>query len=619
MSGYEGRMLRVRLDTGTLDSFVLPAEVLRALIGGSGVGAWLFLEGHRPALDPLSPENPLMIIAGPLTGTGFPGSSRFSVCAKSPLTGIWGECSVGGTFGPVLRKAGWDGILFLGASPRPVSLLIEDSRAELRDASALWGKDVYDATDALAAEAGGKPRILAIGPAGENGVLFATIGNDKAHFAGRTGMGAVMGSKLLKGIAVKASGSVALADEEAFRAAHRSVMASCRESVPAQSLREMGTDGAMDLGMMTGDVPIRNWTVGQDLSLAAALGGPAMKDTWLTGNHACSNCPISCKRVAAVPDGPYRVEEGPGPEYETCCSFGTLIGNADLAAVVKANEVCNRLGMDTISCGATIAFAMECAEKGILDPARTGGIDLSWGNMAAVLELLPLIARREGLGALLAEGSARAAARLGGEAPRSAVTVKGLELPMHDPRGFHGMGLAYAYSNRGACHLQHAVLPIEQGMMALPELGLREDYPGQSGEGKPEMVFICENYGLLLNCLCQCHFVNFATAPADLLAALNAVTGWGMSLAELLTCGERVWNLKRGLNNLMGVRDRDDVLPERVLTPLAEGGAAGSVPDIAAMKSEYKRIRGLTEEGLPGAETLVRLGLEPLAHRLHTA
>jgi aldehyde:ferredoxin oxidoreductase len=619
MAGYAGSLLQVRLDSGVIDHIGLAEETRKRFIGGGGLGAWLYLEGFRPELDPLSPENPLMILNGPLTGTGFPGTSRFSVCAKSPLTGIWGECSVGGTLGPALRKAGLDGIIFLGTSPKPVCLVIDDQRIELRDARELWGRDIYETTDGLNEKLGKDFNIFCIGPAGENLVRFASISNDKAHFAGRTGLGAVMGSKLLKAVAVRGSGEPGLADEPAFRAARSAVMAAIKQSVPAQSLREMGTDGAMDLGMMTGDVPIRNWSRGQDLELSAALGGPTLKDRFLVRNHACSNCTIACKRVVEVKDGPYRVQAGPGPEYETCCTFGTMICNGDLAALIKANELCNRLGLDTISCGATIAFAMECFEKGLLGPAETGGLDLAWGDMQAVISLLPLIARRQGLGALLADGSAGAAARLGGRAADFTVTVKKLELPMHDPRGFHGMGLAYAYSSRGACHLQHAVLPVEQGFISLPELGLKDDYIGQSSQGKAAMVAICEDYGLLLNCVCQCHFVNFATPPAELLAALNAATGWTFNLDGLLECGRRIWQLKRGLVNLMGVRDEADRLPGRVMSALEEGGAAGSVPDLELMKREYKQIRGLDSDGIPRREILLGLGLPTLAQRLHGA
>jgi aldehyde:ferredoxin oxidoreductase len=430
-------------------------------------------------------------------------------------------------------------------------------------------------------------------------------------------MGAVMGLKNLKAVAVRGGGTVPLADEPAFHAAHKATMARCKDSMLAQSLHQMGTDGALDLGMMTGDVPIRNWQVGQDPELAAALGGPTLTDSYLVHSGTCAHCPIGCKRVVKVPAGPYAVEEGPGPEYETCCPFGSLLANRDLAAVIKANELCNRLGLDTISCGATIAWAMECFERGLLTRQQADGLELGWGNMEAVLALLPRIAVRQGFGDLLAEGSVRAAGRIGGEADCYAIAVKGLELPMHDPRAFHGMGLAYAYSSRGGCHNQHSVLPVEQGMVSLPELGLEEDYAGQTSEGKPAMVVICENYGLLANCLCQCHFVNFATAPADLLSALNAVTGWAYSLQDLLTCGERVWHLKRGLINLMGVRDDADALPERLLAPLPDGGAAGSAPDLPRMKREYQRLRGLSEEGLPRRENLERLGLQYLAMRLY--
>ncbi len=331
MGGYSGTLLRVRLDNGVIDRIPLPQRAAESFIGGSGLGAWLFLQEFDPLLDPLSAANPLMILNGPLTGTGFPGSSRFSVCARSPLTGIWGEASVGGTFGPALRRAGYDGILILGISPKPVVLVIQDEHAELRDAAGLWGKDLYEATDALASQLEGQHRILCIGPAGEHLVRFAAIGNDKAHYAGRTGLGAVMGSKRLKAIAARGSRGPDIADPAAFREASRAVTESCRQSVPAQSLKEMGTDGAMDLGMMTGDVPIRNWSRGQDLELSAALGGPTLAETYLVRNHACLHCPIGCKRVVTVKEGRYAVAEGPGPEYETCCTFGTMIDNRDLA------------------------------------------------------------------------------------------------------------------------------------------------------------------------------------------------------------------------------------------------------------------------------------------------
>ncbi len=617
MGGYGGRFLQVDLARGALEHLTLGEEFLQRYIGGSGLGAGVFLDRFVPGVEPLSPESPLMVMTGPLTGTNFPGSSRFIVCGKSPLTGIWGEAAIGGNFSPELKMAGYDGMIVLGASREPVYLVIEDHQVELRDAGNLWGKDTYHTTEFLKGELGNRYKILCIGQAGENLVRYAAIANDKGHFAGRTGMGALMGSKKFKAIAVHGTKKVPIQDPEAYSRAFRAVTKSCKESLIARTLHELGTDGGMDLGMMTGDVPIRNWTVGQDLELSARLGGPALRQNYLVRAHACSFCPIACKRVVKVDEGPYRVEEGPGPEYETCCTFGTLILNNNLAAVAKANEQCNRYGMDTMSCGSSIAFAMECYEKGLLSVQDTDGIGLEWGDMGAVLTLLDKIAHRQGIGDLLADGTRRAAESIGGDAHDLAVHVKGLEVPMHDPRGFHGMGLAYAYSSRGACHNQHTVLPVEQGWVIRTELGLQEDYQPQTSQGKAEMVYICENYGVLLNALCQCHFVNFVTAPEDLLGALNGVTGWEFTLDDLMACGERIWLLKRGLVNLMGVTDGDDVLPKRILTPLAEGGAAGSVPDLEGMKEEYKKVRGLNQKGVPSRKKLEGAGLEALAERLY--
>jgi len=379
----------------------------------------------------------------------------------------------------------------------------------------------------------------------------------------------------------------------------------------------MGTDAGMDLGMMTGDVPIKNWTIGEDLQLSANLGGPAMTETYLTRNHACSFCPIACKRIVKVEDGSFKTEEGPGPEYETCCTFGTLIMNDDLAGVIKANEWCNRYGMDTISCGATIAFAMEAFEKGIITRVDTDGIDLRWGNMHGVIELLHKIAKKEGIGAVLSEGSREAAKSLGRGAEEFAVEVKGLEAPMHDPRGFHGMGLAYMTSIRGACHLMHLALPVEQGISPFTEAGFQDNYVGATSEGKAEMIKLCEDLGLPLNSLVICEFVAYTLSANDLVEMVRVVTGFDFTLKDLLGCGERTWLLKRGLGNMMGVRAKDDRLPKRILTPLNEGAAAGSVPDVEKLLSEYYKIRGLDGDGKPKRDVLAKAGLEDLTKKLH--
>ncbi|MDP1991785.1 MAG: aldehyde ferredoxin oxidoreductase family protein [Syntrophales bacterium] len=616
--GYAGRYLRVDLKEDRCSDFTINDSLLRQFIGGSALGAKLYFDGYPLTADPLAPENPLFVMTGPMVGSGFPGTSRFAVCAKSPLTGIWGESACGGTFGPELKKAGYDGIVITGRTEKPVSLFIVEGEARLLDAADLWGRDTYETTDLLKK---GDPglKVLAIGPAGENLVRFAAIGNDKGHFVGRTGLGAVMGSKRLKAICVRGSGKLEKADETRYREIHKAALLEIKESALAGSLRAMGSDANMDIGMISGDVPVKNWSVGEDFDLSGALSGPTLSETYLTRAHACTHCPVACKRVVRVPDGPYRTEEGPGPEYETCGTFGTMIMNRDLAGVIKANELCNRYGMDTISCGSAIAWAMELFEKGVLTAKDTDGLDLTWGNMAAVLELLPRIARREGFGGLLAEGSLAAARKVGGDAVDAVVHVKGLDLPMHDPRGFHGMGLAYMMSNRGACHLQHAVLATEQGMASWPQLfPMKDDYRGTTSEGKAELVFHSENYGILGNSLSICHYLTDCLKPETIRDAFNAITGFGYSFADLMVCGARDWTFKRGINNLLGVTEKDDVLPKRIMTPLKEGAGAGSVPDMERLKKEYYALRGLDERGVPREEKLMELGLAELRERLYT-
>jgi aldehyde:ferredoxin oxidoreductase len=409
VGGYTGKILEVDLSTGKIGTASNEEEDQKKFIGGSGLAAKIFFDSFDPLVNPLTPENPLILMTGPLVGTQFPGTSRFAVCGKSPLTGIWGEGTCGGNFGPELKFAEIDGILVKGASPKPVYLSIEEDEIELKDVGDLWGMDNYSLTDLLKERHGKekRPKVLSIGLAGENQVKFAAICNDKGDFIGRTGMGALMGSKRLKAVVVRGREKVKIAYPEEYDALRKSLITKSRDAMVAQSFRSMGTDAGMDLGMMTGDVPIKNWAIGEDLALSASLGGPIMTEKYLTRNHACSFCPIACKRIVKVNDGPFKTEEGPGPEYETCCTFGTLIMNDDLAGVIKANEWCNRYGMDTISCGATIAFAMEAFEKGLIDKRDTDGIDLRWGNIAGVIELLHKIAHHEGIGTVLSEGGER--------------------------------------------------------------------------------------------------------------------------------------------------------------------------------------------------------------------
>jgi aldehyde:ferredoxin oxidoreductase len=617
-AGYAKRLLEVELTQGKIQKTPLDETLLKNFLGGGGLAAKLFLDRFSPDTDPLSKENPLIVMTGPLVGTLFPGSSRFAVCARSPQTGFWGIGTCGGNFGPELKFAGYDGILIEGKAEKPVYLLIDDESVEIKDAADLWGKDLYEVTDLLKQRHGEKkkPKILAIGPGGENKVLYAAIGNDNAHYIGRTGMGAVMGSKNLKAIVVTGTGKVIPALAEEYKEVRSRVIEKCNSSMVGQSMKSMGTAAALDLGMMTGDVPIRNWRQGE-FEGSGKTGGPAMTADYLTKGHACFACPIACKRVVKVDAGPYQTNEGPGPEYETCCTFGSFIENNNLEGIIKANELCNRYGVDTISCGSTIAFAMECFEKGILTTSDTDGMELTWGNIDVALKLIEKIALREGIGDLLALGSVKAAQKIGKGAEAYAVAVKGLELPAHDPRGFHGMGLEYAVGYRGACHLQHMSLYIEQGMCTFEDAGFKSDYNGQSSDGKAKMVYLSQNLGVPASSACLCVFVFACLEAQDVADMIHTVTGRDFSQEDLLNIGARIWLLMRGLTNLMGARSNDDSLPNNVMTPLDNGMSAGSKPDLEKMLKEYYELRGIDSNGIPKKEVLDNAGLHDLAVRLH--
>jgi aldehyde:ferredoxin oxidoreductase len=617
-AGYARRLLEIDLDGPRIKKTHIDEELLKKFLGGAGLATHLFLSRFSPDVIPLSKANPLFVMTGPLTGTSLPGSSRFAVCARSPQTGFWGVGTCGGNFGPELKYAGYDGIQITGRAEKPSYIVIDDESVEIRDAGDIWGKDIYEVTDILKERHGDKrkPKVLSIGPAGENLVLYSAISNDGAHFIGRTGLGAVMGSKNLKAVVVTGSGKVNPALPDEYKALRSQIIEKCRESMVAQSLRSMGTASSLDIGMVTGDVPIRNWR-GGEFEGSGNTGGPAMTENYLTREHACYACPIACKRVVKVESGPYKTKEGPGPEYETCCSFGSFIENDNLEGIIKANELCNRFGVDTISCGATIAFAMECFEKGILSMSDTEGLDLSWGNIDSALVLIEKISLRKGIGDLLAHGSVIASRKLGKGAEEFAVAVKGLELPAHDPRGFHGMGLEYAVGYRGACHLQHMSLYIEQGMTLFESAGFEEDYNAQSSDGKAKMAFLSQNLGVPAGSSCLCVFVFACIDAEDAVSMIRTVTGWDFSLDDYLNMGARLWLLQRGITNLMGARACDDILPPHVMKPLESGMAAGSVVDLEKMRKEFYELRGIDDTGIPRRDVLEKTGLNDLATRLY--
>lgn len=622
MHGYAGKVLEVDLSTGEMGTADLDEQDCRDFLGGSGLAAKMYLDRFPGDVDPLGPENPLILMTGPWTGSRVPGGNRFAACARSPITGLWGEASCGGYFGVELKAAGYDGIVFTGSSDKPVYLWISADKVELRDASDLWGKETYETTDILwersREETGKKAKVAVVGPAAVNGASFGAIVHDKHHVCGRSGMGTVMASKKLKAIAVVGSGKKQeAADPDALKEWRDGVLEAYKESIVVESLRAFGTNANLEVGSMLGDVPFKNWRMGEWDEGVEKINGPSFSDEVLVKAYACWACPIGCKRVVKVDQDPYRMPEGAGPEYETVVMLGANILNDNLESISKGNELCNRYGLDTITMGEVVAVVAECQEKGLLTPEDCDGISVGWTDPDGMLKLIEMTSSNEGFGARLARGSRALADFIGGDAPVMAVQVRGLELPAHDPRGFHGFSLAYATSVRGACHCASTNLYLEQGSNApLPKLDLEGPFDEQSSEGKAYLTARAQELAQIFNSAVVCHFTAISWDEDTMVTPMNAVTGFDYDLDSFMRVGERIWFIKRGLQILLGSTGADDVMPPRIGVPLEEGPAAGSAPDFDLMKREFYEYRKLDADGRPTREKLEELGLTGLAERL---
>ncbi|MBN2025208.1 MAG: aldehyde ferredoxin oxidoreductase family protein [Actinobacteria bacterium] len=569
--GNWGRLLRVDLTTGEISDWEIAGELYRDFLGGSGLAAYLFFELGGYRADPLSPDNPLFIVNGPLSGTSLPGCSRLEICARSPLTGIWGESSMGGHASPALKGTGYDGVVFTGTSAQPVYLYLSEGGAELRDASHLWGMDTFETEDALREELGDRRvQVMSIGPAGENLVRYAGVVNDRGSLAARSGMGAVMGSKKLKAVAVRGKMKYRVADADAYKAVRSQAIANIKRSLFAEGLNLFGTTGGVDLSSAICDTPVKNWREAQWKEGMESLSGVRIADTILTARRSCYACPIACKRVVEIKEGEYAMPEGPGPEYEGVGSLGFIPRISDMHAVVRANALCNAYGMDAISTGGTIAWAIEAFQDGLIDGSVTGGMDLDWGRPEQLIALIAKIARREGFGDELAEGCRSLAEKYGGR--EYAIHIKGMECPMHDPRALWSMGLGYATSIRGACHNRDTNLGLEMGMDDLEEIGFPRTRPLRR-EGKAAMTIHSQAIASICDSAVICIFAWKGTGStlAILRDMLNAVTGYHLSLDEMLEIGNRIWYLKRAIGNLCGTGRADDEVPRRIVEPHLEG------------------------------------------------
>ena len=620
MNGFARKLLRVDLTHRSIRTETLDPATARDYLGGRGLGAKILFEELKPGIDPLGPENKLIFATGPVTGTLIPGNTRFIAMAKSPATGLWGEANCSGSFGRQLKKAGFDAVVVEGVADRPVYLWLKDGQAEIRDAGHLWGKTVGETDDALKAEVGDRLAWVAcIGPSGEQLVKFAAILSDKHKAAGRTGLGAVMGSKNLKAIVARGTGEVPLAQPERVKELARWMIADRRQNPAAQYLGKHGTSGGIPGLQAQGIFPTKNFQSGTFAGYER-ISGETLSATILSGRVACEGCPVPHHRKVDVPASPYGAISGEygGAEYETVAALGSLCLVDDLLAINAANQMCNAYGVDTISAGAVIAWVMECYEKGILTKEDLGGVEAKWGDAGAMLAVLEMICRRQGLGDFLAEGVRRAAEVVGKGSAEFAVHVRGLELAMHDPRGKKGLALMYtAASPRGACHTEFAHDPSFERANAVPEIGIVEAVSRLAVEGKAELVRRAADLHTAMNSLSLCMQV---IEPAigrftltDVLEIVRAITGWAdFDAAELMRAGERANNLARAFNVREGSDRRDDVLPKRLQEALAEGGSAGesvSQETLERLLDEFYAACGWTARGVPSADKLASLGL----------
>lgn len=597
----EGKIIYVNLSDRSVTVRSVAEEVLREYLGGSGLAVKIISEEFDNRLNSFHPESPLVVMPGLLTGTPVPTACKTSFCAKAPQTGIWGEATVGGYWGAELKAAGYDGIVIKGKAEKPLYLWINNDAVHIESAENIWGLDTYTTADKLLEKVDPKARVACIGQAGENLCKMASVmidGKD-SRSAARGGMGAVMGSKNLKAIVVRGTQRVKVKEKEKLTLSIRETLPVLKENTGG--LSAFGTA----VGMYTvveplGDLPIKGFIQGKWEEGAKKTTGETLVKRLFSRHYGCFGCPIRCGKVIKLSKKNGEEEEMHAPEYESNGAFGALCLNDDLEAICEANDWCNKYGLDTISTGVTIAFAMEAYEKDLLTKSDTNGIELRWGNSQAIVEVIHKIAKREGIGELLADGTREAAKRIGKNSDEFAIQVKGLELPMHDPRAFVSMALTYATGNRGACHLDSLSYTFEGGP---PVDGLPYDHSLSPHDikGKAELTVRLQNYMTCFNALGLCKFLFCGKmGPKKIAEWTSLVTGWEITSEELMKTGERLFNLKRIYNHRLGIARKDDLLPLRLLTwDRREGGAAGSLPHLGKMLGEYYSLRGWTEDGIP--------------------
>lgn len=630
--GYMGKILRVNLTRERILEEPLPEDVAKKYVGGATLAAKILFDELKPGVDPLGPENKLVIAPGVISGIPFSGNSRYAVCAKTPLSYAWGESLSGGYIAWKMKQAGFDAIVIEGAAKTPVWLYVNQGKAELRDASKYWGQSTADTEEGIKKGLGDTDRrqtsMASIGLGGEKLVRFACIINDLREAAGRCGMGAVMGSKKLKALALKGNLKPKFKDERKLNAYVTQCITEVKKGPATFGLHTYGTVGSLDDLSLSGRLPTKNFQRGTFEGADKITGETLVSSGFLVGRDTCWACSTGCKRVVEAKK-PYEVHrEIGGQEYETSAAFGSLCMNDDMYAIGKANELCNLYGLDTISTGVVIAFAMEAYEKGLITKEQTGGLEIEWGRPEVIFTLIEKIGKREGIGNLLAEGVWRAAKKIGKDAEEFALHAKGQELPMHEPRGKRGLGLMYAVAARGATHMdwEHDDMWEPEANLR-PELGLTREYVPERGlldygPSKVRLAKIGQELWSLCNSLAVCTFDVYPGGGIEhttLLGILNAATGWNMTMQEYLQVGERGINLARAFNVREGLTRKDDQLPKRLMEPLSDGQFAGkpfTQEMLDSMLDNYYELRGWDKNGIPTRAKLESIGLKFVADEL---
>jgi aldehyde:ferredoxin oxidoreductase len=617
--GYMGKILWVNLSGSKITEEALDERIYHDFLGGYGLGARVLFSHQKGGVDPLGPENILGFVTGVLTGTRAPFTGKYTVVAKSPLTETWGDANSGGDFAPYLKFSGYDAVFFTGISDKPVYLFIDDGKAELRDATHLWGKDTNETEEMLKAELGKDVRVACIGSAGEKISLISAVITNKGRAAARSGVGAVMGSKRLKAIAVRGTQKVPIANEEKLMEAREKYMASMRESPYWSFFHDIGTDAMIPDSVTIARTPVKNWAGSPlDIPNVELIGGETLVKVHEVKRYGCWGCPMACGGHMKAGEGEYRYPAGVHkPEYESVGAFGTMCLNTNLESIIMANDICNRLGLDTISAGAVIAFAIECYENGLISKKDTDGIELTWGNHRAIVAMTDKIGRREGFGNILADGVKVAAEKIGKGSEKYAVHVQGQEPPMHDPRTIIRMGLGATY--KAAPTPARHTRASGEGEFRHPDLGEppydRNSFENRGGEQK--------RMTCLINAVSSAGLCLFGWAVMNINAThdfVNCVAGWDLNFGDVLRIGERIGNIQQAFNIREGLNPLQFKVHDRIwkTPPPDKGPIAGRYCDIDLLVKDWYTLMDFDlETGKPNKKKLKELGLDDVAATLY--